>query len=141
VRALILLSMLLLTTGCTLCTLQVRSEYINKQSLASVYVETPDPRKACPNLGEKVVIDWVLPKSYLNCQELKMVLTVRLKNGEVHQMAFPITKFFGSSTYFLLNDDYFTSGGILTYKVDVVGDGTVLESWTHQLWCELIEFD
>lgn len=41
--------------------------------------------------------------------------------------------------YTLLNERYFETEGILTYKVDLMGDGQILEEWRHQLWHELIK--
>lgn len=70
----------------------------------------------------------------------KINYTIRFRNREEIQGSFALTKFKGYYTYSVFNDDYFNSGGILTYKVDLIADGEVVEEWRQHLWKELIKF-
>lgn len=133
--------LLLLMSSCTCNHLSVHTAYINKQSLASYHVGTPDPRLCNPPIGERLIASWVLPQSYLKCQELHLEIVIHLMNKEKVCRSVPITRFSGTYVYELLNEEFFENGGILTYKVDLIGDGQVLKTWKHQLWTELILFN
>jgi hypothetical protein len=63
---------------------------------------------------------------------------IRLKNHEEVLIDVPVDKCWGSYTYKVANEAYFDCKGILTYKVDLIGNQCVLEEWKHQLWHELI---
>lgn len=48
----------------------------------------------------------------------------------------------GWVTYKLFNEEYDKTGGILTYKAEIVTeDGTVYREWKHQLWVNLIQIE
>jgi len=128
-------------TGCTLKRLTVQTNYISCETLASYYVGTPDPRLNNPPTGEQLIISWALPVPYLKYQDLHLEMKIRFHNREEIVQKVPIKKSKSSYIYSLLNEDYFTKKGILTYKVSVIGDECVLEEWKHQLWTELITFD
>jgi hypothetical protein len=89
--------------------------------------------------GQQLIITWDLPKRYLSMKDLHLELTVRYRNNAQDKFTVPIHKFFGAYTYRLMNQEYFDRGGILTYKVEIHGDETVVETWTQQLWAELID--
>lgn len=136
-RVLLLLSL----TACTHGHLSVQTDYINRDYLASDYVETPDPSRYCPPVGQRLIIEWFFPRSYLAYQDLHLELTVRLRNKHEKRINIPALKSYGVFIYALVNADFIDSGGIQTYKVDVVGNGQVLKEWRHQLWTDLITFD
>jgi hypothetical protein len=131
--------LLLLLTSCTAReTLRVQSDFITRESLASDFVGTPDPKRFCPPQGQRIVISWSLPPSYLEYQNLKMILTIRLEDRTELQKVIPIFKKRGTYEYRLINEEYYNSGGIQTYKVDLMSNDFCLEAWRHQLWVERI---
>lgn len=134
---------LLLVTLCS-CSreyLNIYTEYLSRKNLASYRVGTPDPLLNNPPVGQRLIISWSLPKSLLSKENLHLELKVRFRNREEIQETVSICHSSGTYYYYLINQDFFTKGGILTYKVDLVGSGEVLEEWRHQLWTELILFE
>lgn len=117
------------------------TEYLTIERLASTIVETPDPLKYYPELGQRLVINWYLPADYLKEEDLHLEVVVRFRNREQDSFSIPICRANGGYYYEVLNDDFSENGGILTYKMDLIGSGEVLEVWRHQMWTELICLD
>ncbi len=135
-----LLVCLCLTTSCARELLTIHTDYLTSQSLASYHVETPDARLENPPLGQSLVFSWSLPKEYLFFPDLHLAITVRLRNREELKWQVALYRASGTYVYKLIDRDYFDSGGIFTYKVDLIGDQQVLSQWRHQMWTELILF-
>lgn len=117
--------------------LSVQTQYFTRESLASYYAETPDPLLLNPPVGQRLLISWSIPQ-YLGFEDLHLNLRIRFRNNKEVELNVPLKKTCGSYMYVLANDDYFETKGILTYKVDLIGDGEIIEEWKHQLWHELI---
>lgn len=132
---------LFLFSGCSSNKLSVQTIYLSHQNLASYRVHTPDPRLNNPPIGQRLIITWSLPKNYLKSENLHLRLTIRFHTKEQIIEEVPLSKSTGTFTYSLLNDDYFEKQGILTYKVDLIGNNCILKEWKHQMWTELITFD
>lgn len=118
--------------------LSIQTVYLTRETLASYYVGTPDPMLIDPPVGQKLLVSWTVPRYYLNYQDLHLHVRIRLKNHEEVLIDVPVNKCWGSYTYTVANEAYFDCKGILTYKVDLIGNQCVLEEWKHQLWHELI---
>jgi hypothetical protein len=99
---------------------------------------TPDPYLDHPNWGQRILVQWILPKEYLKYENLNLKMTVRFYNRKEETIELSIKKLKGVYFYNLLKEAYCTSGGIATYKVEILGDGCCLEIWKHPLWNELI---
>lgn len=132
------LSILLLLTGCSKEPLTVYTEYINPEDLASYHVRTPDPRLICPQVGQRLIASWSIPKYYLDYEDLHLLITIRFYNREEEVKKVLICQSTGSYYYTVLNKQFFDTGGILTYKVDLIGSGEILAKWRHQIWVDLI---
>jgi hypothetical protein len=132
-----LLSLVLLA-GCTIEKLNVRTEYLSHENLASYIVETPDPLLNNPPIGQQLIVSWSLPKNYLDYEDLHLEITMRFRNREQIVKNICVTKVSGMFIYKLLNNEFIEKEGIQTYKVELIGGGEVLECWRHQLWVELI---
>lgn len=63
---------------------------------------------------------------------------MRFRNKKEVILNHPITKAKGTYIYSLLNDDYIATDGILTWKVELIGDDLILDEWRHQIWTNLI---
>lgn len=127
-----------LLSGCTRERLTVYTDYLSRQNLASYHVGTPDPRLNNPPVGQRLIISWSLPKKYLCMDDLHLEATIRLWNHEEIKENIQLYKLSGTYIYSLINEDFFDTEGIMTYKVDLIGNNEVLDEWRHQLWTELI---
>lgn len=120
--------------------LRVRHVYLDPRHLASSHVETPDPRK-CTFYGQQLIINWKLPQRCRSLEDLHVLLTVRYGTHEMDEVKIPICRLSGQHVYRLMACEYRERCGIVTYKVEIVGNGQVLHTWNHQVWTELIEFE
>ncbi len=132
---------LALLFGCSRERLNVYTDYLSYKNLASYRVGTPDPLQNNPPTGQRLILSWNLTKNMLEKENLHLELTVRFRNGEQISENISIFRRSGSYYYYLINDEFFEKKGILTYKVDLIGDGEVIDKWRHQLWTEMIIFD
>lgn len=129
----------LILSGCNHYGLLVHQQVINRDSLASTYVGSPDPLQCCPPTGRKVVLEWWVPPMLLQC-EPKLILHLIFWNFTERTIEYPITSKIGYHTFDLVDEDFFTTGGILTYKAEIVTcDGEIYREWKHQLWVNLIQ--
>lgn len=125
--------------SCKQSYLTVQTDYLSYRNLASYYVGTPDPRMNCPPIGQRLIISWSVPKSFLCYEDLHLEVTIRFRSRQEMTEFFTIGRNRGTYVYQLLNSDYLEKGGILSYKIYLVGSGCILEEWRHQIWAELIE--
>jgi len=121
--------------------LSVHTDYLSHETLASYHVNTPDPRLSNPSIGQRLIISWSVPKDYLNYENLRLKITMRFRTREEVVETVYLAKKSGTVVYNLLNDDYITTKGILTYKVDLIGGECILEEWRHQIWTDLISLE
>lgn len=124
---------------CSCERLSVHTDYVSIENLASYHVRTPDPLLNNPPVGQRLLATWRLTKSEMDLEDLHLQITIRFGNREQIVQNVPICKIRGTYIYSLLNEDYYKKEGILTYKVELLSGTTVLETWVHQLWTELIE--
>ena len=109
--------------------------------LASTHVSTPDPRQENPPLGQKLIVDWRVPKEIFD-QKPEVVLDLIFWDYTTRQVKIPISHRMDFLAYKLLNEEYEKTGGILTYKAQIVTqDGSVFREWRHQLWVSLIKIN
>lgn len=139
---LIILALVLLT-GCRYHfeRLSVTNEYITQKYLASYHVLTPDPNQCYPPAGKRMTIHWSLDEEFDCYKHVELNVVIRLKTRELDEFVIPVETPSGYYIYDLLNDDYYCSGGILTYKIEMIADGAIIDDYTHALWAELIEFN
>jgi hypothetical protein len=128
----------LLFSSCTLHRLDVQTQYLSRESLASYHVETPDPFLYCPIIGQRLVIQWTLCAHEVEGHEVILDLKVRFRNHKEREVKVLITSKRGTYLYDLTNEDYCESGGILTYYAEIRDESCLLASWKHPLWVPLI---
>jgi hypothetical protein len=132
---------LLLLAGCKQYYLCLCQEWVDVRYLASTHVGTPDPRQLNPPLGQKLIIDWRVPGEILQ-KKPEVVLHLILWDYTTRTVRFPIKRRMDYASYKLINEEYEKSGGILTFKAEIVTeDGQVYREWKHQLWVNLITID
>lgn len=132
-----LLLLALLICGCTHRSLTVQTQYFSAENLASYVVDTPDPLLNTPPIGQRLIISWDL-KEWDWYEKFHLKLTVRYANREEITQDVALYKKSGYYLFEVMNSDYCETGGIQTYKVELIGDDTVLNEWRHQLWRDLI---
>lgn len=128
----------LMLTGCASSPLSVHNEYISHQNLASYHVGTPDPLLSNPPIGQRLVVFWILPKKYRCSHDLHLNIAIQFRNHEQMSERFNLPRLKGTYVYDLLNDDYIAKRGILSYKIDLVADGVIIDEWHHPMWVDLI---
>jgi hypothetical protein len=126
-------------TSCNNYYLSLRQMPVDASYLASASIGSPDPRTKNPPYGQKIILQWRVPTLANNPQ---LVFTIVYKNHTEKKFVYPIQRTIGYEVYSLLNKDYDETGGVLTYRAEIVGeDNTVLKEWKHQLWVNLITLD
>lgn len=127
-------------SSCCIQKITATSRYVTVDSLASYHVGTPDPRLCHPPQGQVVTVSWFLYNEFSRYQTVEGKLRLLYRDHQQTTQTFPINSFWGSHSFALLNEEYFSSGGILAYKAEIYGDGELIQDWTHQLWTEIILF-
>ncbi|HSX26496.1 MAG TPA: hypothetical protein VLE89_05765 [Chlamydiales bacterium] len=126
-------------TGCYKNHLYVQQEWVDREWLASSHVKTPDPRQGCPPEGQRLLISWDFPRSIFRT-DLTLIATVRFWDNTQKEFVHPMDRRRDFTTYFfpVANPDQ----RILTYRIQIVnGEGTLIETWNHHFWTELIDVD
>lgn len=131
---------MVMVVGCSRKNLEVQSTYVTYEDLASYHVGTPDPRKECPDTGQRLLVRWSLPKRCLVPDRSTLTLLIRYGDGEERHIVVNLKRPSGCLTYCLLNDDYFCRGGILTYKAYITIEDCIVDEWVHQIWTDKIDF-
>lgn len=122
--------------------LSVQTNYLTEERLASYFVGSPDPNLNRSIIGQRLIISWFLSDDEINAEDLHLKLSVRLYNQKEMIINEPIED---PRSYFIyqLSDHLYceSNGGILTYKVEIIGNGCVMETWEHPLWVPLIKLN
>ncbi len=139
-RTLLLAVLAVCLSACARDMLYVQNSYINRDSLASSHVGTPDPALANPTLGQRLLVRWVLSKSDFNSiGHPELLLDLRFKSGQEDHIRFQLLEPRGLYTYQIVDEDFFNKGTIRTYQARIMDGDRVVARWRHQLWAERIE--
>lgn len=133
----------LFLSSCNLHRLNVQSQYISRNNLASFYTQTPDPKLIHPIIGQRLLIEWCLSNHEIKNKDLELYAIIRLKNNREIEKNVHIPSSRGKirrgyEIFELINEDYCESGGIQTYKVELYCEGEIIDRWIHPLWAKLI---
>ena len=131
-----LLLLLLLTSCTTRQVLSARSEYLNSTYLASTQIRTPEPCYPC-FVGEQVIVSWNLPHC-IPLSDSELHFAVRLGDREIEEVSVPVELHNGFWIYRILNKEYRSHKGILSYSARIVRDGEEVYRFDHKLWQDLI---
>lgn len=133
-----LLFICLLFSGCQKYYISIAQESVTRDSLASTQLGTPDPRQKNPPTGERLIIEWKVPREYLS-KEVSLCLHVIYKDYTEAYFTYPVPYRMDYVVYNLLGEDYLQKKGILTYEAELTSkEGSSLLTWKHQLWTKLI---
>lgn len=137
-KRIVVLSLLFLT-ACSKSYLTVERQRVGRSSLASTFVQSPDPLQKNPPKGQRLLIKWRLPSSEF-ADPLTLKLRLIFKNYAEELFQKSIESENGIIVYELLGDRFRDTGGFLTYRAEIINkEGDVVKSWQQQLWVELIE--
>ena len=89
----------LLFASCYRNHLYVQQEWIDRDSLASVHIGTPDPRQKNPPEGQRLLIAWDFPRS-LYQQGLTVWATVRFWDEKQESLFCPVDRKRGYTSFF-----------------------------------------
>ena len=132
--------MLFFLNSCTFHRLDVQTQYLTPEYLASYHIGTPDPRLHVPLIGQRLLIQWSLSKHEVQDQEIMLYLKVRFRNRQEQEVKFPISSTRGTYLYQVNSELYCQTGGILTYFAEIQTLSGILATWKHPLWVDLIQF-
>lgn len=131
-------STLLFYLVCVLCTscyrnyFYVQEEIVDRMSLASSHVGTPDPKQDCPPEGERLLISWNFPPSLF---EKKPTLVVKVWFWDDSEETIIRLMHAKKDTLVL----FFPRKSILTYSVQARSeDGLRIGEWEHPFWTERV---
>ena len=111
---------------------------VDRSSLASTFVKSPDPLQDKPPVGERLYIQWTLPLHH-DPQEYHLLLSVIYKNLTEEKKEIPLATRFGTETFSVVDAKFKETDGLYSYKVDLIDqNGHVCETWKHQMWVNLI---
>ncbi len=128
-----------LFSSCNRYYVEIHRQRINAGYLASTSVNTPDPRRCDPPLGEMLVIEWLVSMEIMEKNPQIRLYAISWDNEE-RVYTWPIKKRKGYRTFSVLNDDFIRTGGLLTYRAEIITeDGEVFREWKHQMWVNLIK--
>lgn len=128
-------------TGCSREPLCLYTEYVGIEQYASFHVKTPDPWLACPEIGQRLVVKWDIPLCYWKYPSLHVAVTIRTFDGKEEKVDFPVCRQFETREWKIFNEDYNCSGGIATYKAELLSGEVPLLCRQHILWNETIVLD
>ena len=135
---LLLIACLFLTVSCYRQPLEVYIDAISGDQLASNHVDTPDPRRFCPDIGQMLVVTWNLSRSDA---DREIVLTIRYGDRSETTHHLILNNMRGLKIFELVNEEYCQKQGIATFKADLYENGCLIERVQHMLWCDLITLD
>jgi len=129
----------LILTSCERYSLSLGQIPVNVSYLASTHVHTPDPRQAHPPVGQKVILKWSVPLSFLQ-REPRIIFYIVYRDYTETTLVYHLTKSNGYYVYSLLNEEFYCKKGILTYRAIIeTPDHTVYSECKHQLFVHLID--
>lgn len=129
---------LLFLTACETYYVNVKKMHVDKSSLASTFARTPDPLTVHPPEGQKLVVEWRLPRRFTN-QPMTLFLNVIYKNLDTKELIYPIQTNVGWVSYSLLDEEYKKRGGILSYRAILYDEeGKEIKNYTQAMWFDKV---
>lgn len=126
-------------SGCQKNFVTVVQEKIHRNLLASSFVDSPDPLQHTPPHGKKLYISWNIHGDY-NLEECRLRISMIFRNRETKTVELDIPRKRGTILYSLLDQEYYETRGLLTYKVEILRKNEeILALWTHQMWVNIVQ--
>ena len=126
-------------SSCQKSTLDVKSEYFSRNSLASSVVDTPDPRKSGDAFGQRLVISWNVTQQEFDSAPINLIVNIKLKNGEIVTTKIDLSKREGSTFYPIFGKDFTKKGGLQSYFVELKSNNKTISVCKHKLWVDKLK--
>lgn len=137
---LLALAAALLFTGCNREVLRMQVDNISRESLASYQIGTPDPRLIYPPVGQRLVVSWFVPIKEFVAGDIEIHIFIVYGDYSREELSFRPRQSCGMYLRTLLNENYFTKCGYLSYRSEMYASGKLIKEWRHQLFREPITF-
>jgi hypothetical protein len=112
----------------------LQEQWIDKEYLASSYVNTPDKEACCPPCGKNLLIEWNFPISIFK-EQLYIILSAKLSDSTVQIYKYKIPSKRGYIAKFFSYKDF--DKKLLTYKVEIFNrNDKLIERVENQFWVE-----
>jgi hypothetical protein len=134
----ILLLACLFFYGCRYHHVEVTKLPINRSGLASSFTKAPDPRQKAPPEGEQLLVHCNLD-SELDITQCKAVVSMIYNNLESETVEYQLRAAKEDFSLFVLGEKFKRTQGVLTYKVEIVSDDTIIYTKQHPMWFKKIE--
>ena len=110
---------------------------MTKQRVASSFVKSPDPERDSFKPGRRLIVEWLLPYTYLKPENLTLRLHVMYGDLEEEVVDYPIKRVAGFISHLVLDPKFTQKKGIISYKAEIVDlEQKVVESFKQHLWSE-----
>gem|GEM_PF-941111 len=137
-KLIFIIGITLLSSGCQKYYISIAQEKVDRDYLASTALNTPDPRQKNPPVGEKLIVEWKLPREVVSAGS-SLELHVIYRDYTEAFFTYPISHPMDYVVYTLIGSEYGSRKGILTYEAQVnTGAETPFLHWKHQLFTRLI---
>lgn len=131
----------LFLVACGSKSLSIRQEYLSKKLLPSNYIRTPDPLLKKRFLGERLIVNWSLPKTFQTKDNTFLNLEILFSNHTEDDITLRLCKTKGTFVYTLEDEKYKEKEGIAGYKAVIYKNGQAFDTWEHKVWAKPIHFD
>jgi len=128
-------------SSCTFHRLDIQTQYLTPDYLASFHIGSPDPHLYDPLLGQRLLIQWSLSSEEVRDNDLSLFLKVRFRNHQEQEVVVPIRSKRGTYLFRVNSALYCQTRGILTYYGEIRSPSSVFAEWVHPLWTPLIRFN
>lgn len=92
-----------------------------------------------PPRGKKLYISWNMNRE-CNLEECRLRISMIFRNRDVKTVEIAIPRKRGTIVYSLLDQEYYETRGLLTYKVEMLTKKEeILALWTHQMWVNIVQ--
>ena len=133
IRVRIFSIILTLLSSCYKDHLYVQQEWVDQTFLASMHVNTPDPRQECPPCGQRLLVAWRFPSNMID-YGLNLILTVRFWDNSEEEVCRRLESSRGYEVFNFFDEE------ILTYRIQIFDDAdNLIETWEHHFWTKLID--
>lgn len=106
-----------------------------------MHAETPDPKAERGEVGQRLIISWDLPYKEFHKHLWQVKVQIQFGNRTEEEKTKKITNFEGDWVLKWSGRPYVDKRGIVSYKAELMRDGAVVNTFQHQLWCELIRLE
>jgi hypothetical protein len=131
---------LFLLVSCSRERVSVFYEFVTTADLASVQIDTPDPRRERDDKSERLFVSWRLPRDKLH-SNWDLLLVMRYRDHSQEEVLLHLEKKRGTYVFNVSPEAYLGSGGLLAYKAELKENGVLFDQWKHILWVDLIEVE